>query len=477
MESEIRRFLQAFAASHGTTIQGLSRTLEYKSKTSLLRLMDDNVRPLTLEDFHERMKRQFNLTAEEEKALNRAIHIKQYGEESYTIQERFFSLTSPQGLVLSGAGLMVEPCVFFPDNISSEHAVPLEDLYRDRTDITVSIFNSSHADLARTIHAFLRLGDATVNHYIHLYHPDLDFLITLSTVLPVIFYERYHVYVQHEEKREDMAYRMFAPHSNTVMVSSTQRDGIVTEDIFFLGDMNRLVWVSHSPTSQAVPRILSTQKQSYHPLKRSFDQPVSDYVLFLRACADLEKRRNYWLLRPDIHYASMEPHLMYDAIVDTPMISMEKVGPKLLSLMEARHEAFQQGPYHKFLIHKYSAFERFMQTGKTMDHPWMMRPFTMKERREIIQHLLEIIRQSSTVHFFFLRDESICSDMEIGDYDRLGLLLTPPHTDYSLHDGYNEVLIESENLSTLFQSFYSVQLLRHYCMSASQSRALLEKLL
>ena len=83
----MRKYIEAFAAFYSMNLSQLSERLGYRSKTSLIRMMDEPVRPKSAQDFRKRLLANFQLSPKQIEELDRALHIKIYGLENYMINQ------------------------------------------------------------------------------------------------------------------------------------------------------------------------------------------------------------------------------------------------------------------------------------------------------------------------------------------------------------------------------------------------------
>ena len=82
MATDLKGWVEQARAARGLSLQRLSETLGYTSKTSLERIMKERVRERSLETFYRLAQERLNLTEEERRTLARAVEVRLFGLEA-----------------------------------------------------------------------------------------------------------------------------------------------------------------------------------------------------------------------------------------------------------------------------------------------------------------------------------------------------------------------------------------------------------
>ena len=81
MTNDIKTFIQDFARRYDLSLLDMSRKLGYKSKTSLDRIINGNVRKESILKFEQMMRSAFRLEQKEALALKQAVQLALLGRE------------------------------------------------------------------------------------------------------------------------------------------------------------------------------------------------------------------------------------------------------------------------------------------------------------------------------------------------------------------------------------------------------------
>lgn len=106
---EMRPFVEHFLTQNKMTQYDLAQSLGYKSKTSLVRVMDGTANSKSVRDFERRMLEKYTLTTQQEKALHNAATISIHGRDVLYANQEMWRFIHGGGWDIRG-GLGRTPC-------------------------------------------------------------------------------------------------------------------------------------------------------------------------------------------------------------------------------------------------------------------------------------------------------------------------------------------------------------------------------
>ncbi|MBQ2724682.1 MAG: hypothetical protein IJF78_03140 [Clostridia bacterium] len=210
---------------------------------------------------------------------------------------------------------------------------------------------------------------------------------------------------------------------------------------------------------------------------------AEDYVSFTDTYRRIEENRNIYMYKPDFCLPLIPTRIQLQSCRDNAaqiglnIPDFMETLEKLAEIQEARFRNFfiQKKAVHMILFP--SAIRQFAKTGLQSDHFYLMRPYTVGERIEIMSHLVHQIRTNPYFNIYLLRNEKSFLEMEATCYEGKGVQFTPAHTDYNLSSGHTEAIITNEVFCDLFLQFFRDDLLKNHVYSPAASLFLLESLI
>lgn len=205
---------------------------------------------------------------------------------------------------------------------------------------------------------------------------------------------------------------------------------------------------------------------------------VGDDLLTYNAfCAELEQDHAVYRIKPDLGLEQLPVDILLRAGQEAAPPEILRALPALTDLFRRRHQnVLTKGkPQHTVL--KRSAMLQFARTGRLSDHPWILRDFTLGERRRILVYLKEVLLALPGFHLHLLKDEASMLDDEVILYEGVGLSLIKPGTDYNWLDTHAEILITQPEFLQVYKQFYQESLLMHRVAPEAETRAFLDELI
>ena len=258
-----------------------------------------------------------------------------------------------------------------------------------------------------------------------------------------------------------------------MLINWTDASGIGRESLvlFDRPDHGR---VYHSQHPGTLARLLEIPKEEYRPIKRSFSESLGghSYVDFCLNCADIERNRRLYGIKPDFSMECIPVDILLSAAREGALGRTEEFlrdEEALIEIFDRRFKNAVERRKASHMIMKRSAVWKFVRTGRLTDHFWGMRPFTMPERARIIRHMLDQTESNPYFHLHFLKDNQFLRDVEILCYEGKGLLIVNVNADYDLAQGHAEVMLDHPEFQRLYKDFYLKHLIRECVIPASET--------
>lgn len=141
----------------------------------------------------------------------------------------------------------------------------------------------------------------------------------------------------------------------------------------------------------------------------------------------------------------------------------------LIYFYKQRADNFRGNPEEITLILSPGGMRTFMKTGRLADHPFMLRPFTQEERRQVIRYLLHLTEKPGFQLLMLREGQASAYSFEV--YADCAALVYPSRTDYSAESGsYREAVFRGKNETALFEAFVREVVVPERCQSREATR-------
>lgn len=467
---ELKGFICLFLETRKLTLSALARLLGYKSRTSLDRLMRENVRPESIHKFERAMLDRIDLSMQETDALHRSVQIAICGMQKYLAMQKMW------GVVKDDA--MENEIPRFID-VRSNAVVDLTKRYNGSTDLHFWVVNCQYVSgLFRLLKQQMQRNDVRVDHYMYINEDDVRTISAIRAMMSIFHKKGYMGSVYRRERVEDVYRVSGLKEADLLLCTWRGTDGLRRQDLIVFSGPAEAMLMDLNGQDDSFPKLLGLNEEQYCRLKRTYFgcTAAEDYIRYSADYAALEYNRAVWKIKPDVGIDQIPTHILRRAVESGPMCQMPGFGTMVDALMPIYSRRYQN-TFHKrkqsHMIMKYSAMLKFVRTGRMSDHFWGLRPFTVQERIEILQVFLENQLHNPYVHFYFLRNDSDLRNVEISYYQGVGMLILESDTDYRLADEHSEILITHERFLDLFHEFYMNVLVESYVRSEAENSKLL----
>ena len=474
---DIREYIQKITFKENLSLKDLSEALGYKSRTTLDRILKEDATPAAVRKLEQALLDTFTLTEEEKAALHEAAQITIYGAEKYLVSKKMWDF-------VQGIPPVQTECLYIKD-ARSGGMVDLTSRYAASSRVQAVVMNCQYiVGLFSIMKELLQRESTTVDHYLYV---DKDSVRTVSAVnlLMTVFYKRgYSGYVRHRAYQQGTSQDCGLNEADVAAITWLDADGKSKTDLIWFSSPESGTLLEVDGLSESFFRQIGLDRQDYTPIKRTYFEcsAFSNYIKYSADYAALERNRAIWKIKPDIGVDQIPSHVLKDAMLEGDMPHDDQF-LSVLSVLEDIYKKRYKNTYskrkHTFTIYKRGAMRRFALTGKTSDHFWGMRPYTVTERLVILGDLLKQQNENPYVHSYFLKDDSTLRDVEIAYYESEGMLILESDTDYNLEQGHSEIMVTHPEMLNLYREFFMNVLLQDYVYPESESckflRALIEE--
>ena len=459
----MRAFVQAFAAARKLTLAALANELGYRSKTSLTRIMDDRVRAESIRRVEDALRQRFALTREEEEQLSAAAEMKLYGKEIRSEDREMWRF-------LRGAKDSPDPVIIRDVMTGDEGPVAL--LPPGAKQIRLTVVNCLSMDLPGLNEALKRFPDMVIRHYIYAEKSELPPAVLIRGMLPLLQYEHYRVFCC---LRTPGGRTLHGISAADAAVCEYEMDGEHRERIIFFQDRTHGTGLLRKGEPLFL-KLIGIDESCYVPVKHCY--PVTENAEgitgILQHVADRETGRKLLMIKPDIGLAFIPAGLMAAAIREHGF--PEENLQKMLPLLAKREQANYDRSRPCWVVVKRGAMMRFAETGHLADHFWGARDFTVEERLQIIDRLIQEQLHGDQFHLLFLARDDAVQDVELIQYQGAGLTIIPAQTAYDSRKSYMESTITHEGINAAFQDFFMRQIVRESCLPESSTVIILREM-
>lgn len=236
----------------------------------------------------------------------------------------------------------------------------------------------------------------------------------------------------------------------------------------------------------ALEDVLARGRSRMTPLKSEFTLTHTplDYLTYTRECAELERGRAIYTIKPDVPICFIHPDILLRAVRDGfpsqnfgQGAELDELIEKLWAIHVKRWENYftKRRPTHT--IFSLPEMERFARTGRQSDHFFAMTPYTPQERAAILRHLREQEAANPSFHVHFFVEGYRPPRSEIGLYEGAGTLMAKPDTHYDLHCDHAEVIVTQTEFCRKYKEYFVHDLLEHHVLTPEQTLTELDRLI
>ncbi len=487
--------LRALMEKKKVSVSALTRMTGYKSRNSVARILRGEASPARAEELMARLTETncLRLTDGEEKRLRQALKVSGMGEEYLrTVRDMLSLLTEfpePDG----------QPYVCDRWRATGPvRAMTLEEMlrrYASGRRVRIVLMNlcerGLYERLARYLSARAPECEAQCSHY--LFGEESELPRFLSAVQPLMYEKWYVPYLVDRERCPERILPWLR--TDFMMVEWTDEAGRVRCHLFLPIDDHRLFFYeSAERNSLAVARYIRyAVRAAVRPLRDRYDHrphAAEDYLRYTQHCLQLEQQGAICCIRRDFPLYFFHPDILAAAMTDDFAQTGIAPGVPGAAAMLERFYAVQlkrwknvfdrpagrQNVALQFVFSRPET-ERFLRTGRSTDHFFGFRAFTVSERRAVLSAVRRAAEEKPYFEVYFLRPGIAMHTAEISMLGRAGVLFTRGDTCYRMEDDLIETMVSFDAFTRQFQSVYTQVLLRQLAETRERSLEILDELL
>ncbi|MGN0996588.1 MAG: hypothetical protein ACI4PG_06745 [Candidatus Ventricola sp.] len=393
--------VKSYMLAHHLSYQDIADTLGYKSKTSVSRIIQDETSYELRVQFFRRFAECYPMSRAEQQLFLDTLELSRYSSRS----QQYFAAYQE----LLRAGSAEKPLVSIsPGDALAAFLEPFSQAIERHAgqarSIELSIFGLLPAKLLGGLFDLLQpCGCAfTIRHYLFGAQDGLTSLQAITSSWPLLFDPHY-------EPMVCSAGESSAQFSRHILLHFDLPDGDGMEAFFLLMDDSRPLYceLPGGAISSLYHDFFFRGKDVIRPLKTDYPaQPpcprVQAFVQLQQDIASAEAGCAVYALRKSPTIELIPPDIFRSALILPPVFNQDaqRCYTELLRLQKKRHTALLRSRNPLHCIFSADAFQHFAQTGCLIDHPAFLRPFSPKERYEILSFVLT--QMESNPYFSFL---------------------------------------------------------------------------
>ncbi|MBQ9717178.1 MAG: hypothetical protein IJV76_04230 [Clostridia bacterium] len=453
-------YLKRIMKSRGLSTGELTELLGLKSKTTVVRVLQNNAGEKAVMSFRNLLvsSRELALTAEEVQMLDDSVS-SQKKESSYN-----FIFSELWALLYRRSTPRMEVRL-----IGTEPYATLTEFGEMlvKTPVECRIVNCGFHSLVGSMPDFLCSQENPISVSQYFFNTDgypRRLVQMIGRIVPVLAFDNYMAYTV----SQDSADGCFDLNVIAVRCGSGEE-----YEVLFCSEKTAILTKGEGLYRKWEMFLDSFRKT---PVKSVKDPGTYNLIGFMDRYRRLEEKHDVYKFRPDLCFNCIHVDIMKDALVDgceakgVPL-SKETLA-SLFSIQRKRYGNTHSSRQTTRLIVSETAMRKFAETGYMSDHMYAMRAFTPEERIRILN---DCIRQMESGHAAGLRihllnredEERIYANeypIEMVCYDGSCVQLTPAMTDYNFRKGHSEIFIGQETFRSLFVEFFMNDLIQYHTL-------------
>lgn len=160
-------------------------------------------------------------------------------------------------------------------------------------------------------------------------------------------------------------------------------------------------------------------------------------------------------------------------------MTREEYEPNVTALAEihqARMTNMMRRRRPTYIVLNKAAMEEFVRTGRQSDHLHFLRNFTPKERKQILDVLVQQARENPFFHLYFAQEKLPYTMGEVALYDGRALITMSSGSGYDLRTDHRESCITHPFVLRAYKQFYMNTVVARLADTQTESLNQLEEL-
>ena len=462
------------------SVADLARRLNYRSKTSISRMLRDEVRYESIEDFMNRLEPMgaWLMTQDELTALKDAMEVSRLGRARYLAYQDIWRLVSAP---------KQEQTVVVAECFGSAQVWTLRELadsWHGARKLNMCILNSGYDSLWGELDRLLKSRpelDCSIRHYLMVNDAPGALATQLGSLIPVFHDPRYQGFYQ----------------TNTM--GHIGVGGSIDDFAVIRGEAEDGLPFTQVLNMQAEDRCLLYEVQRESEFDRFFDRMVEDacsgalslktqypeqeliegLIVITGRYLSCEQDRSTYCLAPDVCFELIPYDILCRVMFDSVLSGFDPEEPqvkRLTGIHLARYNNIHEKKKPTVFMLSWESMKRFAETGRTTDHVAGMRAFWPEERAEIIRDVVRRCRENVYLSVRLLKPDRAVRGMTLTTHGGLGVYLLDSYTQYDVVKGHSEAFILMPAFASMREEFFKDELIAKHTYSEAESLEMLTSL-
>ncbi|MBE5765870.1 MAG: hypothetical protein E7335_01655 [Clostridiales bacterium] len=469
------------------SLSATAQMLGYKSKTTAHRILNDQTNYDTIERFYHAILEQeiCDFSRDEKAALETALDMRRVGAEVSRANDAMWSFIqrpTEEKKEIPAVGHFLD---------GRHAAFPVSEVlrfYMGEKKIHAIIINSR--TILPTITKCLRempTANMVIDHYVFVNDDASRTVEYMHATLPLMCDRRYRGYSVHSEDLNDRTGGVLGGDWIIIDVEMHEGRHIRWQGAVLPGVVHALSVSTECDVFSFWQRILD----AYLPVTRPVHlmEPllsIEDYIRMVENAMKMEADRGIYRWRGDIGFDFVPIPLQRAAVVEgcvqagmdiSDAAVMEKID-RLYAIQKQRYENLTGKKKSTHCIISEDSLRRFAQTGIHSDQPFFMRAYTVAERRQILEHIRDRLKEDPYFEVHILKESVPPMMLNICCYEGDGVVFTRLEDDDSQQEmRRGELLVTQHQFVQALYDFLRKEILTRWVLPAQSTQDLLKELI
>ena len=463
------------------SVADLTRRVNYRSKTSISRLLRDEVRYASIEDFMERLEpiEAWLFNDEEIRLLRGAMEVSRLGRARYCAYRDIWRLVgcpSEKKIPVTAQGF---------GEARSGDLDELIGFWNTAERLELVMINSGFESLFSRLAKLLESrpdADISIRHYLAMQDSPGSLAEQLGAMMNVFHDPRYQGFYQ-ARQGGGSEYRSGGDTAHVTLVRGEDADGEYSQIIVMLSEERCLVYESRKMEEflPFVERVLDAVCRGALPLKTQYPEQalLEGLILISRRYMGCEQDRTIYCLAPDICFELIPMETLYTVMFDSALKGCDPENEQIRELMRIHGERYRnihEKRKKTQFIFSWDSLQRFAKEGRTTDHVAGMRAFTPAERAAILRDVVQKCRENVYLNVRVLKPGVRVRGMTLTTYEALGVYLLDAYTQYDVVNGHSEAFMLMPDFAETMEEFFRDELIPKHTFSEGESLEMMEGL-
>lgn len=462
------------------SVADLARRMNYRSKTSISRLLKDEVRYASIEDFMERLEPMsaWLLTVDEMKQLQDSMEVSRLGRARYRAYQDIWRLVGQSE---------VKKIPVTAQGFGGAKSGELDELigfWHTARRLEMILINSGFESLFSRLAGLLEArpdADISIRHYLAIHDSPGSLAEQLGAMMNVFHDPRYQGF--YHTRHSDNADWRSGDTAHVMLVCGEDEESEYCQVIVMLSEQQCIVYESRKmeDITPFVEQVMEQVCREALPLKTQYPQQelIQGLIVISRRYLGCEQDRGTCCLAPDICFELIPPEILYGVMFDSVLAGCDPEDEqiqKLYEIQQARYKNIHGKRKSTVFMFTWDSLVRFAQTGRTTDHIAGMRAFTPEERAAIIRDVVEKCRENGYLRIYILKPDIRIRGMTLTTHEGMGVYLLDSYTQYDVVKGHSEAFILLPDFAEMLDDFFRDELIGKHTYSGAESLDMLERL-